>query len=126
MAAAIVNISSAQDGGLERDPFFSAGPRSSGTDASRQESGWGRDPFNRPFEETAQPAPAREGRASRVKLTGIIYGKDVRLAIIGGETLREGNMVGDQKLLEIRMHSVILTNGAGSEEVFLEDFSMRK
>jgi hypothetical protein len=127
MAAAVVNISSAQEAGPERDPFFSAGPRSSGPAASPEEGEWGRDPFNRQVKEPAQPAPAREGRAPGVKLSGIIYGKDVRLAIIGGEAHREGSMIGDQKLLEIGRHSVILTNSAGNrEEVLLEDFSIRK
>ena len=124
MAAAIVNLSSAQDAGPERDPFFSAGPRSSGSVTPQEEGEWGRDPFNRQFTE---PASAREGRARGVQLSGIIYGKDVRLAIIGGETRREGSMVGDRKLLEVRRHSVILTDSAGNrEEVFVEDFSIRK
>lgn len=124
MAAAIVNTASAQDAGPERDPFFSAGPRSSGQVTPQEESEWGRDPFNRQFTE---PAPAREGRARGVKLSGIIYGKDVRLAIIGGEAHREGSMVGDRRLLEVRTHSVILTDSAGNrEEVFVEDFSIRK
>jgi hypothetical protein len=127
MAAAIVNLSSAQDAGPERDPFFSAGPRSSGPAASPEEGGWGRDPFNRQVKEPTQPAPAPEVLAPGVKLSGIIYGMDVRLAIIGGEAHREGSKIGDQKLLEIRRHSVILTNNAGTrEEVFLEDFSIRK
>jgi hypothetical protein len=125
--ASFAIISTAQDAGPERDPFFSAGPRSSGPAASPEEGEWGRDPFNRQVKEPAQPTPAREGLAPGVKLSGIIYGMDVRLAIIGGEAHREGSKIGDQKLLEIRRHSVILTNNAGTrEEVFLEDFSMRK
>ena len=127
MVAAMVNLSSAQDAGPGRDPFFSAGPRSSGPAASTEEREWGRDPFYRQVTEPAQPAPAREGLAPGVKLSGIIYGKDVRLAIIGGEAHREGGIIGDRKLLEIRRHSVILTNSEGGrEEVFLEDFSIRK
>jgi hypothetical protein len=67
----------------------------------------------------------RRGRART--LTGIIYGKNVRLAIIGGETLGEGSMVGEQKLVDIRRRSVVLMNPAGgSEEIFLENFSIRK
>jgi hypothetical protein len=127
LMAATVSFASAQDAGSERDPFFSAGPRASGPAASPEEGEWGRDPFNRQVTEPGQPAPAREGRAPGVKLSGIIYGKDVRLAIIGGEAHREGSMIGDQKLLEIGRHSVILTNSAGNrEEVLLEDFSIRK
>jgi hypothetical protein len=60
-------------------------------------------------------------------LTGIIYSKHVRVAIIGGEALKEGSMVGDQKIVDIRRRSIVLQNSAGSrEEVFLEDFSIRK
>jgi hypothetical protein len=124
LATAIVNIASAQEAGPERDPFFSAGPRSSAPAAPQEEGEWGRDPFSRQFTE---PAPAREGRARGVRLSGIIYGKDVRLAIIGGEAHREGSMIGDRKLLEVRRQSVILTDSAGNrEEVFVEDFSIRK
>lgn len=60
-------------------------------------------------------------------LTGIIYSKDVRVAIFGGETYQEGSRVGDRKLAEIRMRSVVLVSVAGQkEEVFLEDFTMNK
>jgi hypothetical protein len=51
----------------------------------------------------------------------------VRVAIIGGETYREGSMVGDQKLVDIKKRSVVLMNGSGGyDEVFLDDFSIRK
>jgi hypothetical protein len=36
-------------------------------------------------------------------------------------------MIGDQKLRDIRTRSVVLMNSAGNtEEMFLEDFSIRK
>jgi hypothetical protein len=60
-------------------------------------------------------------------LTGIIYSKDVRLAIFGGETYQEGSKVGDRKLVDIRTRSVVFMSAAGDkEEVFLEDFTMNR
>ena len=127
MAAAFAGNSAAQEAGRERDPFFSAGPRSAGTGTLKQDDAWGRDPFNRPFEgKTA--VPQVQGSPSQGKiLTGIIHGNAVRLAIISGELYKVGGMVGDQKLAEIRERSVVLMSASGgSEEVFLENFSIRK
>jgi hypothetical protein len=45
----------------------------------------------------------------------------------GGETYQQGGKVGDRKLVEIRMRSVVLMSAAGEkEEVFLEDFTMNR
>jgi hypothetical protein len=109
----------------EQDPFFSAGPRSAMSATIPQDSGWGRDPFSRPFEGKdqagQQQAPAGGG------LTGIICSRAGCIAIIGGETHRVGGMVNGQKVMEIRKRSVVLKSGSGiREEMFLEDFSIRK
>jgi hypothetical protein len=109
----------------ERDPFFSEGPRSSVSRPAEPDDSWGRDPFNRPFDGAAAQTQAAPARGK--KLTGIIFGGEVRLAIIGGETVGVGATLGDQKVADIRRRSIVLTDGAGvSEEVFLEDFSIRK
>lgn len=122
--AALTSVVSAQQGEQERDPFFGEGPRSAGTITSQGSGEWGRDPFSKPFEGTAN-APAT--RAPEKKLTGIIYGKNDRIAIIGGELVREGSKVGDQKLMNIRKRSIVLMNSTGgTEEIFLENFSIRK
>jgi hypothetical protein len=111
----------------EKDPFFPAGPRSSVSVSVPQDRDWGRDPFSKPFEGKTPPAASSGVRAPGSGLSGIIYGKNARLAIIGGETYREGSMVGGQKLVDIRKRSVVFLNDSGSrEEVFLEDFSLRK
>jgi len=115
----------------EKDPFFPSGPRSGATVSTSYDNNRGRDPFSRPFEETSRsPASSVRGVLDLIggrNLTGIIYSKRVRVAIIGGEALKEGSMVGDQKLVDIRRRSIVLQNSVGSrEEVFLEDFSMRK
>jgi hypothetical protein len=119
----------AQEGAADRDPFYPSADRP-GMSAPRPsglgEGSWGRDPFNNPLAGKAivqkgQPAPG-----NRV-LTGIIYSKDVRVAIFGGETYQEGSKVGDRKLVDIRSRSVVLMSSAGEkEEVFLEDFTMIK
>lgn len=108
----------------EKDPFFPAGPRSVGSASVPQGNEWGRDPFARPFE--GKPQTAVTGTAAR-GLTGIICSKKNCIAIIGGETYRVGSMVNGQKLVDIRRRSVMLMSSSGSrEEMFLEDFSMRK
>ena len=122
--AVFTSLVFAQPGGQERDPFFGDRPGSSVTVTSQHSGKWGRDPFAKPFEGTAA-APA--ARAPQKKLTGIIYGNDVRIAIIGGEIVREGSMVGDQRLTSIRKRSIVLMSSTGgTEEIFLEDFSIRK
>jgi hypothetical protein len=122
-------------GAEENDPFYpGARPAvkapantSASTAVSSGTSTWGRDPFSNPFAGKA-PATKAAVTASRGKgLTGIIYSPDIRLAIINGEMFREGSMVGDRKLVDIRTRSVVFLNAAGGqEEEFLEDFSIRK
>lgn len=113
-------------GGEERDPFYPSARRPA-PQAQQPEADWGRDPFDRPFSgPTAGPSrvPQQQGPAAG-GLTGIIYSKNVRVAIIGGEVLREGSMVGDRRLVDIRKKSVVLmTASGGREELFLEDFSL--
>ena len=103
-----------------KDPFFPSTSRPAAPTPSPDDKDWGRDPFDNPFgrKTTYQQPGARN-------LTGIIYGKTVRLAIIGGEVLDEGSTVGDQRLVDIRRKSVVLMNKAGRmEELFLVDFSL--
>lgn len=117
-------FSSAAFAAEEKDPFFPAGPRSVGSASVPQDSNWGRDPFARPFE--GKPQTAVTGTAAR-GLTGIICSKKGCIAIIGGETYREGSMVNGQRLVGIRKRSVVFMNSSGSrEEMLLEDFSIRK
>jgi hypothetical protein len=124
LTVAFAGAATGQQVDQERDPFFGDGPRSTSTSSSQGNGEWGRDPFARPFEGTAATLTAR---APEKKLTGIIYGKNERIAIIGGEMVREGSMVGDQKLMSIHKRSIVLMNSTGnSEEIFLENFSIRK
>jgi len=119
----------AQEGAAERDPFYPSADQP-GVTALRPggagESSWGRDPFTNPL---AGKAIVQKGSSSPGirMLTGIIYSKDVRLAIFGGETYQVGGKVGERKLVDIRVRSVVLMSVAGEkEEVFLEDFTMNR
>ena len=124
---AVAGVVAAQETHQEKDPFYPSEQRPSAAVPPPAGADWGRDPFSSPFGgKTIQP-PQQGNQARARTLTGIIYGERLRLAIIGGETLREGSMVGGQKLVDIRKRSVVLKNPAGGlEEIFLEDFSIRK
>jgi hypothetical protein len=116
----------AQQGAEETDPFHPSGNRPV-TSPAPSNGTWGRDPFNSPLGGKAPVSKAPVHASRGTGLTGIIYSADVRLAIINGEALREGSVVGDKKVVDIRRQSVVLLNSAGShEEVVLEDFSIRK
>jgi hypothetical protein len=126
MMTVFTSVAPAQQGAEETDPFHPSGNRPVTSPAPSDDT-WGRDPFTSPLagKPSVSKAPERAGRGAG--LTGIIYSADVRLAIINGEALREGSMVGDKKIVDIRKQSVVLLNSAGSqEEVVLEDFSLRK
>jgi hypothetical protein len=113
----------AQTGNIQHDPFF---PSEKGTASAPD--GWGRDPFGSPF---STGSPGRHDEGSRTEgeklLTGIIYSPNDSIAIISGEALREGDAVGDRKLMQIRKNSVVLMDQSGQrEELFLENYSMGK
>lgn len=110
----------------ERDPFYPSARRPAPQAQQQPEADWGRDPFDRPFSgPTAGTSRAPQHGPSSGGLTGIIYSTNVRLAIIGGEVLREGGTVGDRRIVDIRKKSVVLMTAAGGrEEMFLEDFSL--
>jgi len=123
----LASFGAARAAAEERDPFFSAGPRSAVSATSRSDESWGRDPFSRPFEGAVPASTAPGGRARGKGLTGIIFSANVRLAIMNGETVHEGGMIDGKKVAEIRGRSIVLMNSFGSrEELSLEDFSIRK
>lgn len=111
-----------------RDPFFPEQARATPPAPAAPAGGgnWGRDPFANPLGGVRQQGvavPARQGGGGG--LSGIIYNKQTRLAIVAGEVLREGNMIGDRKIIDIRRRSiVVMTPAGGLEEMLLEDFSL--
>ena len=125
MTAVFASAAWAQQDPVERDPFHPSDAGFAATAPVPDEKAWGRDPFSNPFagKVPTQKEPGRE--ATGRSLTGVIYSNDVRLAIIGGEMLAEGSMVGDKKIVHIRSRSVVFENAAGGhEEVFLDNFSV--
>lgn len=119
----------AQEGAVERDPFYPSAARPSVTappPGGTDEGPWGRDPFDNPLagKATMQKGPLSPGQDRA--LTGIIYSRNVRVAIFGGESYQEGSMVGDRKLVDIRRRSVVFMIAGVKEEVFLGDFTMNK
>jgi hypothetical protein len=128
LLSALCSVSAlAQDKDVEKDPFFPSEKRPVAPAQAPDDSDWSRDPFNSPLgNKTALPQKGGSQAASG-GLTGIIYGKQARLAIIDGEVFHEGSTVGDRKLVDIRRKSVIfMSAGGGYEEVFLSDFSLGK
>ena len=127
LLSALCSVSApAQDKDEEKDPFFPSEKRPVAPAQAPGDGDWGRDPFSSPFGKTKQPQGG-DRHAGTGGLTGIIYGKHARLAIIDGEVFREGSAVGDRKLVDIRRKSVIfMSGGGGYEEVFLSDFSLGK
>ncbi len=107
----------------EKDPFFPPERGLLSAPTPSAEDGWGRDPFASPL---AEKTPSLAGGVNGKKISGIIFSKRSRVAVIGGEMLQEGSMVGDRSIVEIRWRSIIFQNAAGGyEEVYLDDFSIR-
>jgi hypothetical protein len=129
MTVILATAVQAQEGAAEKDPFHpSAGrPVVSVPGPPSGDDSWGRDPFNNPLAGKRPEQKMASSPSPGLVLTGIIFSKDVRLAIIGGETYQVGVKVGDRKLVDIRSRSVVFMNTAGEkEEVFLADFTMNK
>lgn len=125
LSALVCAAARAEEPPAENDPFHPAEKTVTAPAPSPGYSEWERDPFVSPFARTAPAQKDQAARAGAGMLTGIIYAKQRRVAIIGGEVLREGSMVGDKRLVDIRRRSIVLMNAAGAfEEVFLQDFSI--
>jgi len=121
----ITSVAWAQE--AEKDPFFPSEQRPTVQVPTPTSNEWGRDPFANPLGTKAVPRQEHGQGKSKRNLTGIIYGKHERLAIIGGEVMREGSLVGEKKLVDIRKKSVMLMDAAGVyEEIVIEDFSVGK
>lgn len=109
-----------------RDPFFPSESRPKAPSTVPDDLEIGRDPFSSPLGgKTALSGPRPS--SPRSGLTGIIFGKQGRVAIFNGEVLQEGGRVGDRRIVDIRRRSVLLKSASGTyEEVFLEDFAIGK
>lgn len=77
---------------------------------------WGRDPFVTP-EEIASSVRAPLSRAD-LRITSIIIQGANRVVTIGDNVVREGEMVGAERVVEIREDGIVLSRG--EEQRFLE------
>lgn len=77
---------------------------------------WGRDPFVTP-EEIASPVRAPLSPPD-LRITSIIIQGANRVVTIGDNVIREGEMVGAEKVVEIREGGIVLSRG--EEQRFLE------
>ena len=121
--AGVAAAAPAEEGGGMHDPFFPSASRPKGPVAAPDDLKLGRDPFANPLGRPSSSQP--RATAPRSGLTGIIYGKQSRIAIFNGEVLAEGSVIGDKRIVDIRKRSVLLMSPSGGyEEVFLEDFTL--
>ena len=116
----------AQNRGIQADPFFPSESVAPAAIPAQEE--WGRDPFDNPFvggtAERSGTGRRRPVRMSNGNMTGIISSADSSIVIIGGETFREGETVGNMKIEKILRNSVVLrSKSGGREEIFLEKYS---
>jgi hypothetical protein len=79
---------------------------------------WDRDPFMLP------KVPEKKGvkvSLTPFKLVAILEGSTGRMAIMGTEIVRKGDMVGEEKVLEIGNDRVILVRGKTRRALILEE-----
>ncbi|MBA4416320.1 MAG: hypothetical protein C0392_00190 [Syntrophus sp. (in: bacteria)] len=79
---------------------------------------WDRDPFLLP-----KVPEKKGGKVSNVpfKLVAILEGRSGRMVILGTEIVRKGEMVGEEKVLEIGNDRVVLVRGKTRRVLILEE-----
>jgi hypothetical protein len=72
-----------------------------------RKTGWGKDPFQHPFEGAASAS----GRASNgARLVAIVGGRKGSVAIFGHSILQKGDLVGNETILDIAENRVTVTH----------------
>jgi hypothetical protein len=87
-------------------------------DVSRMNLSWRDDPFSLPKSVTDRKT---EKPKTIPKLTAIMESKTGRYAIIGGEIVKKGDMVGDEKVSEISKDKVVLVRNNAKRILSIED-----
>jgi len=87
-------------------------------DVSRMNLSWRDDPFSLPKSVTDRKT---EKPKTIPKLTAIMESKTGRYAIIGGEIVKKGDMVGDEKVAEIAKDKVVLVRNNAKRILSIED-----
>jgi hypothetical protein len=77
---------------------------------------WNRDPFELP---KAFETDRIETSRTPVKLVAILTGKHGRVAVIGNEVVKKGDMIGGEKVVEINQYSVVLLQGNSRRSIGL-------
>jgi len=84
---------------------------------------WGRNPFLTPDEEAALPGQARSVDFSAEfaprEVRAILMSEGKRIANIDGHVVAEGDLIGKERVLEIRPHAVVLGHGKRTRTVEL-------
>ena len=87
-------------------------------DVSRMNLSWRDDPFSLPKSVTDRKT---EKPKTIPKLTAIMESKTGRYAIIGGEIVKKGDMVGDEKVSEISKDKVVLVRNNAKKILSIEN-----
>jgi hypothetical protein len=84
---------------------------------------WGRNPFLTPDEEAALPGQARpvdfSAEFAPREVRAILVSEGKRIANIDGHVVAEGDLIGKERVLEIRPHAVVLGHGKRTRTVEL-------
>ncbi len=86
---------------------------------------WGRNPFLTPEEEVPLGDPARlpvrtpPGFAP-LEVRAILISEERRIAMIDGHMVAEGDLIGEERVLEIRPHAVVLGKGKRTRTIEIE------
>jgi len=84
---------------------------------------WGRNPFLTPDEEAALPGQARpvdfSGEFAPREVRAIVMSEGKRIANIDGHVVAEGDLIGKERVLEIRPRAVVLGHGKRTRTVEL-------
>ncbi|MGH7424120.1 MAG: hypothetical protein ACREJ1_10665, partial [Candidatus Methylomirabilales bacterium] len=84
---------------------------------------WGRNPFLTPDEEAAHLGQARpvdfSGEFAPREVRAIVMSEGRRIANIDGHMVAEGDLIGKERVLEIRPHAVVLGHGKRNRTVEL-------
>lgn len=85
-------------------------------------SGWGLDPFDRPFAARTSPVeePSLPGVDESIRLEGVLITERGAAAMIGGELYREGDRVGPLEIVSIRRDAVVVRHPGDGTTTTLE------
>lgn len=85
---------------------------------------WGRNPFLTPQEEAPLPPPERvvEGPSglAPIQVRAILVSEGKRIAMIDGRVVAEGDLIGEEEVLEIRPRAVVLRKGTQTRTVEMQ------